>query len=389
MHDYSPYLSWIDTQKKTLLKRVKQWASINSFSHNPRGLERLFLRLQRSFATLEGTEIPFPHSKLLLLIHKRPEAPIQVLLGGHFDTVYSPSSPFQKIEEKEHVWKGPGVADMKGGLAILLTTLEAFERSPFAKTLGWKVFLNPDEEIGSPTSSLAIQSLAPQCHAGLIFEPSLSDGSFISQRKGSVNYTLTIKGRAAHVGRHFNEGKSAVFTLARWITWLEKLQNDAKDLTVNVAELEGAGPLNIVPPFARCRINIRCNNSSLLQQTCQKLEQKILQDKQEGIQCNLVQDSFRPPKVFDLATQRLFEAYATCAYDLGLPFQTKETGGVSDGNNLSAEGLPTLDTAGVVGGNIHTPEEYVVLSSLTERAKLATLFLFKLASGEINLKRNS
>ncbi len=388
MPPYSPYLSWIDSQEETLLKRLRQWVLINSFSHHPVGLKRLFSHLQHAFKTLGGREIPQSSPRPLLLIHKRPEAAIQVLLGGHFDTVYPPSSPFQKIEEKEGRWKGPGVADMKGGLAILLTALEAFERTPFAQALGWKVLLNSDEEIGSLDSTAAFQLLAPQCHVGLLFEPAFPDGAFVSQRKGSATYTLKIKGRAAHVGRDFQEGRSAVFALARWISWLERVQNETQtqmqDLTINVADLEGAGPLNIVPPVASCRINLRSSNLSLLQEMCRKLEKGSFQEQQEGIAFEIIQETFRPPKLFDSATQRLFEAYANCAHDLHLPFKTRETGGVCDGNTLSAAGLPTLDTAGAVGGALHTHEEYVELSSLIERAKLAALFLFKLAAGEIN-----
>lgn len=389
MHAYFPYLSWIDSQEKTLLKRVKKWVSINSFSHHKKGLARLCSELQRTFGILGGIEFSFPTSKPLLLIHKRPQAPIQILLGGHFDTVYPPSSPFQKIEKKEGLWKGPGIADMKGGLAILLTALEAFERIPFAKALGWKIILNSDEEIGSTASTPAFQFLASQCQAGLLFEPSFPDGAFVSKRKGSVTYTLKIRGRSAHVGRDFQEGKSAVFALARLVSWLEKLQDETTDLTINVAELEGAGPLNIVPSFACCRVNIRSNCSSLLQKTCQQIEEKSFQETGEGIQCDAIKENFRPPKPFDAMTQTLFAAYESCAHDLNLPFKLRETGGVCDGNTLSAAGLPTLDTAGAIGGALHTHEEYLVLSSLTERAKLAALFLFKLATGEIILRRNS
>lgn len=388
MHPYLPYLSWIDSQEKTILKRLKTWVAINSFSHYIHGINHLLLHLQDAFKILEGTELSFRSSTPLLLIHKRPQASTQILLGGHFDTVYPPSSLFQRIEEQNGIWKGPGVADMKGGIAILLTALEAFERTPFSKNLGWKIILNSDEEIGSKGSAPAFEFLAPQCQAGLLFEPSFSDGSFVSQRKGSVTYTLKIKGRAAHVGRDFKEGRSAVFALAQYINWLEKRQNDTPDLVINVADLEGEGPVNIVPPFASCRINIRSNDLSLLQQVGLELEQLQMRDKKEGIEIDLIQECDRPPKLFDLKTQALFEAYGSCAKDLNQPFKLRETGGVCDGNILSATGLPTLDTAGAIGGALHTDQEYLVLSSLTERAKLAALFLFKLAESKIQLRRN-
>lgn len=398
MHSYIPYLNWISSQEQTLLLRVKQWAAINTFSLNINGLNQLLTLLQSSFKILDGasTFCTLPSRKVLnsngmfhaqplgqaLTIRKRPQAPIQVLLGGHIDTVYPPSSSFQAIEETQTgIWKGPGVTDMKGGIAILLTVLEALERSPFAEQIGWEVLLTPDEEIGSPGSAYLYEAAAHHHHCGLLFEPSFPDGAFVNQRKGSVTYTVAVHGRAAHVGRDYSQGRSAVFALARIIHQLETLIHE--DLIINIADVEGKGPVNIVPPLASCRINMRSSNPITLQQTIAHLQHYTKACEQEGINIEIVQDSYRLPKPFDTHTQHLFETYADCARDLNIPFQTRPTGGVCDGNILAGAGLPTLDTAGVVGGALHTLDEYLVCSSLVERAKLAALFLFKLASKEI------
>ena len=402
MDSYAPHLDWIHTQEHRLLQRVKEWVDINTHSFHLEGLSRLLQILRHAFKPLSGEEniVDLPPQQLLsadgtlqsralgqaLVIRKRPQAPIQVLLGGHIDTVYPVSGSFQKMEELQPgIWQGPGAADMKGGLSILLTTLEAFERSSFAEQLGWEIILNPDEEIGSPGSASLFKLAAARHQLGLIFEPAFPDGAFACQRKGSINYTIVVKGRSAHAGRDFTQGRSAVFSLVRLIYELEEFKQ-RNDLIVNVADLEGKGPVNIVPPLASCRINLRSSDPATLTWAVGKLERLVEQTRQEeGIQVNAVQDSSRLPKLFDFKTQRLFEAYASCAHDLKIPFQTRETGGVCDGNILASEGLPTLDTAGVVGGALHTPDEYLIASSLAERAKLGALFLFKLASREILL----
>ncbi len=404
MNPYTPHLNWIDSQEQNLLFRVQQWVAINSFSLNTKGLEQLLTLLQLSFTILGGeiNYVSLPPQNVLgtngrfyiqplgkaLIIRKRPQAPLQVFLGGHIDTVYFPTSPFQSIEEiKPGIWRGPGVADMKGGIAILLTALEALERSSFATHIGWEILLTPDEEIGSPGSAFLYESAAQRHQCGLIFEPSFPDGAFVSQRKGSATYTIAVQGKAAHVGRDYSQGRSAVFALTRFIHKLEHLINE--DLMINVTDLEGKGPVNIVPSFASCRVNLRTSNPNTLQQIPIHLQKYAKECEQEGIRIEMVQDSFRAPKPFDSYTQKLFEGYAHCAHDLDIPFQTRPTGGVCDGNILARSGLPTLDTAGVIGGALHTLDEYLICSSLVERAKLTALFLFKLASKEIVISREA
>lgn len=406
MNAYSSSLNWIHSQKQALLMRVQQWVAINSFSWNLEGLQQLFVLLKASFQTLgaEVSHFRLPPQKILqpdgtfhfqplgsaLLLRKRPQSPLQVLLGGHFDTVYAPNlSGHHVIEElTSDIWKGPGIADMKGGIAILLTALEAFERSSFAEQMGWEVLLTPDEEIGSPGSTFLYEYAARRHHCGLLFEPSFPDGAFVTERKGSASFTVIVHGKAAHVGRDYAKGRSAVFALARLIRQLEELKNQ-EDLTLNVADLEGKGPINIIPALASCRINFRSFHADTLLKATRVLQQQVLECQEEGILFEIVQDSLRLPKVLDAPTKQLFEDYARCARDLDLPFQTRTTGGVCDGNTLARVGLPTIDTVGAIGGALHTPDEYLLCSSLVERAQLAALFLLKLANQDIHIKQES
>ncbi|CUI17153.1 putative carboxypeptidase G2 [Candidatus Protochlamydia naegleriophila] len=402
---FIPYLKWIDSQASYLHHLVRAWSNINTFSYNTEGLATLLSTLKRDFLGLEGNMhlISLPPRQIIgakgelreqmlgqaLRIKKRPHAPIQILLAGHMDTVYPPSSPFQIVREKDHqTWIGPGVTDMKGGLAILLVTLAALERSPYADQIGWEVLINPDEEIGSPGSAYLFEEAARRNHIGLIFEPSFPDGAFVSSRKGSATYSITVKGRSAHVGRNFSEGRHAIYALSQFIQKVELLNKPDEGVIVNVGYVEGGGPVNIVPDFAACRLNMRTSNADdilFLQRTLQDIA-SLCQQK-EGIQLSIINETERMPKPLTQNLQVLFELYADCAHDLHIPFQLRETGGVCDGNITSGAGLPTMDSIGAVGGCIHTHEEYLFLPSLVERTKLASLFLFKLATKELIIQR--
>lgn len=397
------YLKWIEYQYPQMIALVEKWVNINSFSDHLTGLAEMAAVLAEDFNVLEGeTELISLGSRLTvgpkgdqlesplgqaLRIRKRPSAPIQVLLGGHMDTVFSPTCCFQRAKRlDEETLRGPGAADLKGGLAIILKALEALEQTDDASKIGWEILINPDEEIGSPGSTPLFKEAASRHHVGLIFEPSFADGAFVSARKGSANYTIVVRGKSAHAGRDFSKGRSSIYAIAHIIREIEEFIPSNEETTINVGHIEGGGPVNIVPDLAICRVNIRSSTNEDLFTTKAMIEQIIDRCRQrEGIQIHLNEDYARLPKPFDHKTQQLFHLYRSCAEKLMLPFLTRESGGVCDGNILSAAGLPTIDSIGAIGGRLHTDEEYLILPSLVERAKLTALFLFRLAKGEITL----
>jgi glutamate carboxypeptidase len=401
IHQTHEALNWLATEQSLMIALLEKWANMNTGSDNTSGINAFRQMIEQDFAILGGTAevLPLPPRHLIdlqgttveaaaaaaLRITKRREAPIQIFLGGHMDTVFSPSSPFQHTSRlNENTLQGPGVADMKGGLAILLKGLEAFERSPYASQIGWEIVLNPDEEIGSPSSDHLFIEAAHRNQLGLIFEPAYSDGAFVSARKGSANFVITAKGRASHAGRDFHVGKSAIYAIADAIQQIENLNHNPYETTVNVGFIQGGGPVNIVPDFALCRLNVRLSTQERFSFIRNELQNIVAScQKRDGIEMALIEQNSCPPKPFDEKTQALFKAYQTCAAELNIPFHLRESGGVCDGNRLAAQGLPTLDTAGAVGGNIHTEVEYVNLNSLTERAQLLTFFLIRLATGDL------
>jgi len=380
---------------------VTEWAATNSGSGNLAGLKKVGAMLAHAFGSLGGTlrEIELQPQKVLdnsgemrefplgnaLSIRKRPHAPLQVFLGAHMDTVYGVDHEFQSVVTVDGtLLRGPGVTDAKGGVAIMLVALEAFERTPFAERVGWEVLITPDEELGSPGSSVFLNRSAKRNLLGLVFEPAFSDGALVSARKGSGNFTALVRGRAAHAGRAPDSGRNAINALAGFVIELQNVQTETKGVTVNVGFISGGGPVNVVPDFAIGRFNVRVETPEeqrIILTRIQEIAASV--NEQEGITLELHGSFTRPPKTVDNATARLQSMVTACGCELGLTLRWRTSGGACDGNNLTAAGLPTVDSMGARGDGMHSREEVLYLDSLVERAQLAALLFMKLGSGEI------
>lgn len=410
MQHYLPYLQWIDHQRNAMKDLVISWGNINTHATNYKGLSEQMIALKKSFEVLGGTmkEVDLPsytvvddhgiksQKKLGRALHivKRPDASLQVLFAGHMDTVYSEHSSFQKVEDLDDIkLHGPGVCDMKGGLVVMLTALQALEKSPYAEHIGWEIIINPDEEIGSPGSHGLYQQAASRAHLGLLFEPSHMDGSIVSSRAGSMKLSILVKGKAAHAGRDYAKGRSSIFALAPLIVELEALNtlkpngddvaNFDDQVIVNCGELRSGTGYNVVPDLAVLRVNVRAARPELLKQVHAKIEDLIKKHSiRDGIWMELHDDGTNPPKLLDADTQKIITGLEESARDLGFTLTTKPSRGACDGSFLAACGLSCVDSLGVTGGNIHTHDEFLLIDSLPARAKLTALFIMRLASGE-------
>jgi len=383
---------------------LRDCCEINSGTGNLAGLARMSAALQPALQRLGGDirQIELPPRTTIdsqgqprqsplgnaVSVSKRPGAPHRVFLAIHMDTIYGLDSPFQTVTETSaNRWCGPGVADAKGGLVVMLTALAALERSDLTNQIGWEMLINPDEEIGSPGSAPLFAQAARRNHLGLVFEPALPDGNLVSSRKGSWSAALVVRGKSAHVGRDITAGRNAIQALAAAITAIANLQDLPRGIIVNVGKIEGGGPTNVVPDLAICRFNVRTDAIADYQMVADRLQQIVENLTADGISAELHWTSACPPKPMDDATARLFDAVADCGKDLGLNLSCRPTGGVCDGNRLAAAGLPTIDTMGVRGGDLHSSSEYVLLDSLVERASLSAMLLLKIAGGEIAVGR--
>ena len=374
---------------------LRELAEINSGTDHVAGVDAVCDRFMKEIEPLadDVEVVPLPPREVVddrgnvatrpvaagAVVRKRATAKRCVLLSAHLDTVFPKDSPFQRVREIDaNTWNGPGVADLKGGLVVMLHALRMFEET--SPELGWTVVLNTDEEVGSPSSTELLQSLAREHDYGLVYEPALADGRLAGARGGSANFDLVIRGKSAHVGRAFEEGRSAIHQAAEAVGVLASL-NAAEGVTVNVGKIDGGGPSNQVADVAVVRLNVRVADSEKQEAIENDLRRlAFVIGRRDGFSAELHGKFFSPPKPMTPEAQQLFDRVKTCGVDLGLDISWSPTGGVCDGNKLQAAGLPTIDTLGVRGGNLHSDAEFVLLDSLPERAKLSAAVLASLAS---------
>ena len=379
-----------------MLGQVEAWAAVNSGSRNLPGLATMVGLLADAFAGLPGEvraleaapvdaidaagkAYDLPHGQNLHLT-VRPQAPVQLLLTGHMDTVFAADHPFQALAWIEDgVLGGPGVADMKGGIAVMLAALGAFEASPMSDLIGYEVVLNSDEEVGSLGSAALISAAARGKRAALTYEPSaLPDGTLAGARPGSGNFSFTVRGKSAHAGRNPEDGRNALLAAADLALRLKA--GVGPTLSVNPAKIDGGSPNNVVPDLAVLRVNLR--PATLDDQArAEALIEASVRDvaASHDVTIDLHGHFARPPKPVTPAMDALYEIVRQAGADLGQTIGWQPTGGVCDGNNIAACGVPVIDTMGVRGGMIHSMEEYLIVDSLSERAALSAVTLCRLA----------
>ncbi len=398
-------LERIDRWAGDMLDTLRAWSEINSGSFNRAGLDEMRAVLLEALSelpakpqeiSLKPGEYVTPTGKVehteyapSLLVQVRPKAEIQLVLTGHYDTVFPKNSHFQKTELQEHGrLGGPGVADMKGGILVMLNALKAFENDPSSDRVGYSVLLSPDEEIGSPGSAPLLHKLGQNADIGLTYEPALADGSLAGARKGSGNFTLTIHGRAAHAGREHHLGRNAIAAMARFAAALDGLNGQRDGVTFNMAKIDGGGAVNIVPDLAVGRFNVRMQSLEDMDWIQNRINQLMAAvNSEDGISAVLGGGFTRPPKPMAPANALVFDWVKQAGHELGLNLSWAPSGGVCEGNNLWAAGCANVDTLGVVGGNIHSDREYMEIDSLVERAKLSALILMHIADGTFDAKQ--
>ncbi len=382
-----------------MLAQVEAWAAINSGTANLAGLEAVAGSLADDFSALPG-ELRLEQAAPVQLVDAsgavrdaahganlhlavRPQAPVQLLLTGHMDTVFAADHPFQSLAwiEQGRVLGGPGVADMKGGIAVMLAALKAVEASPERGEIGYEVVINSDEEVGSPGSAALIARAAQGKRAALTYEPAaLPDGTLAGARPGSGNFSFVVQGRSAHAGRNPEDGRNALVAAAELA--LHLAHSKTPGLNINPARIEGGSPNNVVPDLAILRANFRP-----LTGDDQAIAERLIPDAVEQtataheVYIEVHGGFGRPPKPMTAEAEALFQLVRKAGADLGQDIGWQASGGVCDGNNIAACGVPVVDTMGVRGGKIHSAEEYLIVDSLAERAALSALTILRLAGG--------
>jgi glutamate carboxypeptidase len=293
----------------------------------------------------------------------------QVLLLGHFDTVWPVGQlermPLHHSDGRLH---GPGVFDMKAGIAIAMLATRALLETGVALSRRIVMLWTTDEEVGSETSRAAIEDEARRSDAVLVFEPSLPGGAVKTSRKGCGGYQLLVRGVAAHAGIEPQKGASAVHELAEQILRINGLQDLARGISVNVVQISGGLRSNVIPDEARAVVDVRVPTAAAAAEVEAAFRGLKAVDARTTLETHGGFD--RPPLERSAEVVRLYSMAREVSRELGADLGEGGTGGGSDGNFTAALGVPTLDGLGAVGDGAHALHEHVVVDSLPNRAAL-------------------
>lgn len=385
--DIREALDWLQQARQPMVTMLRRWCEQNSGSHHPAELQAMAAMLVEDFSALSvaGQCIVLPPHETIdddgamrtsetgpaLLWHHRPHARNRLLLMIHYDTVYPPASlPVHCEATADGRLRGPGTADAKGGIGVIRWALDAVRRFALDQQIGWTVLLNPDEEIGSPASAPLMAALAPQYDFGLVFEPTLPDGAWVADRKGSGNWTFVVRGRSAHAGRNPEQGRNAIVHASRLVIDLDALNQLDAGVTINVGRTVGGGALNRVPDTAAVHLNVRITDRHRQQEIEHRLRGLAAKyDAVEGYCCQLVGRFHAPPKRADAAALRLRVLVQQAAEKVGRRVHWRDTGGACDGSKLAEMGLPNIDTLGPTGDHLHSGDEFCWIDSLVPAAQ--------------------
>jgi glutamate carboxypeptidase len=298
-----------------------------------------------------------------------PAAAGQVLLLGHFDTVWPVGQldrmPLVRSNGRLH---GPGVFDMKAGIALALLAVRALLEvgAPLSRRI--VMLWTTDEEMGSGASRAAIEADATASAAVLVLEPSLPGGALKTARKGCGGYEIVVRGVAAHAGIEPEKGASAVQELAHLVLAVNALQDLALGVSVNVVQVAGGSRSNVIPDEARAVVDVRAPTAAAARAVDTVLRGLSPSDPRTSVEVSGGFD--RPPLERSAGVARLYDQARAVAGALGFDLREGATGGGSDGNLTAALGVPTLDGLGAVGDGAHALHEHVEIASLPDRAAL-------------------
>jgi glutamate carboxypeptidase len=376
-------LEWVRGHREELVDFVRRLALAESPTDDPASQEPVMGLLGQGFeaAGLEVRRLPGRTSGGQVLARESRESrngcrgrPLQLLLG-HSDTVW-PIGTLREmpVEVTGEVIRGPGVYDMKGGLAQMVFALRALRELDITPEVPPVVFVNSDEEKGSRESSRYIEMLARRASRALVLEPAFGpDGRLKTARKGGGRFEVDIIGKSAHAGLDPEAGASAILELSHVIQKLHALNDPERGITVNVGVIEGGYRPNVVAARARALVDVRVPSET----DAARVEYAIgtIRPVTPGARIQISGGIGRPPMERTPANKALWRAARAAGSELGLELRETAVGGMSDGNTASLH-TPTLDGMGPTGDGAHASHEFASIDGLVERtAVLAAVLL--------------
>ncbi len=315
------------------------------------------------------------------LVFKSPPAAAgekALLLVGHMDTIFPPDSHFTWQDNGEKLF-GPGIIDMKGGLAVAVYAIRSLYHAGLLNTIPVTLLCNSDEETGSLYSTSLIQQEAKKSTLALVFECGGLDGAVVTGRKGKTGYKITVRGKAGHAAFAEDLKASAILELARKIPLLESLNNPQQNLTVNVGTIAGGIGPNTIAEYAEAEVDVRYTSTLDGKKAHQAIEKICSNSTTPGTTCHLHTVSGRPPMEQSPENLKLYQYIKQEADKLNISICHEVRSGVSDANTINACNVPVIDGLGPTGDCDHSDQEYMVASSLAERTRLTINSLLCLA----------
>jgi glutamate carboxypeptidase len=365
-------LRWLDTQEGAMLALLEALVNIDSGSYDKPGVDAVGARIAAFLAEhgIPVTTVPVEGYGDALKAHvagsgggNRP-----VVLMGHRDTVFPKGEvahrPFRIADGRAY---GPGVADMKAGLVMNAFVLAAFHRAGAPVPLIG--LFTSDEEIGSPACRPIIEETARGARAVLNSEPGRPTGNVVTGRKGGVFMVLEVRGKAAHSGGNYADGRSAILELAHKTVAFHAITDLERGTTVNVGLIAGGQSVNTVAPRATCEIDLRYVTPPDRAAAMDRIAAIVADSTVPGTTAHLTIKGEFLPLVQDEASRALFETYARVSAQQGTPVAGEFAGGCADSGFTASVGCPTLCAVGPVGGKAHSPEEYLEVATLVPRAR--------------------
>ncbi|MFC1788476.1 M20 family metallopeptidase [Thermodesulfobacteriota bacterium] len=294
----------------------------------------------------------------------------QILLVGHMDTVFPKDTGFNWYREEKTRCYGPGVIDMKGGLAAGIFALKALDNENFLTQIPITFIFNSDEEIGSPSSKALVQQEAKKSIFAFVLETGGRNGEIVTGRKGNLSLELKIKGRAGHAAFAGKDKASAIVELAHKIIEFESLNNPHGGISVNVGRVNGGIGPNTVPEHASARIDFRFIKSPDKAYLEKKIAEITQKQNIQNTHSHFVILSGRPPMPVSEKNKKLFQAVQKTAKSIGLSVDEEFRAGVSDANLIAGENTPVVDGLGPIGAMDHSEDEYMIKESLLQRSAL-------------------
>ena len=379
-------LQWLSDAKPDMLALLEKLVNIDSGSYNKAGVDAVgdAVAAFLNDAGVETSKIAVAdHGDAVRAVVPSGGSNRPIMLLGHRDTVFPDGEverrPFKIEGDRAY---GPGVSDMKAGVVMNAFVLAAFHK--FGGAPGPLVGLfTGDEEIGSPTSRPIIENEARQARMVFNSEPGRPTGNVVTQRKGGIFMEAEVHGVAAHSGGNYEKGRSAILELAHKIQAWHALTDLEAGTTVNVGLISGGQSVNTVAPHATCRIDLRyvdpANRDEILSRIRRVAEESTVADTTAEIH---ILGEFSP-LAQTTASDLLFKHYTASAAEAGLKVEGEFSGGCADSGFTAGVGTPTVCATGPVGGNAHSPEEYLEIESFVPRAQALALAI--IGAGELAL----